>query len=330
MYYCTERIRVKREIRGYALIDDKGNRMTVAANILKEKMKEGNIKVKNLVLTSDNRLILIEDKMQESTSQTIKKPVVNKMSMALNEVEPDEAKRKYLAKKTNSKRVGTAVKRCLLIGLASVSLASSTGCGAIDNNNYELASEQKDLDRETAIDMIQNAQDINVDMKNFTLKKTYILMIDGQEVAKAKGKSIKLWDTITLNTNTGEEICTGEQGVSVLFDKYTVLDADGNTILYMKEKFSPIFTRFELYDTSDNLLGAIESDSLLSSAADILDANDKVIGTIESGALRKDFTIHFSEDCKIDKVGLTSACCNYVATIANKSRGHSHSSSGGK
>lgn len=231
MYFCTDRIRVKREIKGYTLVDEKWNHLTISSLILKEKLNDGTIEVKNLVLTSDNRIIKTEDKIPcEPEQNKLVKPLVT----ALNEIEPGANKRKYLAKKVHSKRVGTAVKKCLLIGIASVSLASSVGCGAVDNNNYVVATEQKDLDSKTAIDMIQNASEINVDTKNFTLKKTFVLLIDGQEVAKATGKTVKLWDTITLNTNTGEEICTGKQKASVILAKYSVIDANGNTILYMK------------------------------------------------------------------------------------------------
>ena len=319
-----EKIKKKNIIVGYVLVDDNSNKITVDALQLKRQIKAGKVKVENLTLTSDNRLV---DKANPTKTNFV---VKDKPTKTLEEVVPDKNKQKYLAQKTKSKRVGLAVKKCLLIGLASASLASTvTACG-IDNTSYALSSEQKELSADDAIAMINNASELNVDTKNFKLAKTFVIMSNGQEVAEAKGKVIKLYDSIVLKTNTDEEIAEGKQNVTALFDKYTITDKDGNEIFYMKQKLNLLFTSFTLYDSNDNYIGKIKGDDLGSKSAKIVDKDGNVIAEIKAGTLRNDFTIIFSDDCKMDKVGITSASCNYIATVLNDSQSHGHSSSSKK
>lgn len=317
-----EKIKKKNIIVGYVLVDDNSNKITVDALQLKRQIKAGKVKVENLTLTSDNRLV---DKSVTNLADKELKPL-----KVITEVIPDKNKQKYLAQKIKSKRVGLAVKKCLLIGLASASLASTvTACG-IDNTSYALSSEQKELSADDAIDMINNASELNVDTKNFKLAKTFVIMSNGQEVAEAKGKVIKLYDSIDLTTNTGEKIADGKQNVTILFDKYTITDKDGKEIFYMKQNVNLLFTSFTLYDSNDNYIGKIKGDDLGSKSAKIVDKDGDVIAEIKAGTLRNDFTISFSDDCNIDKVAITSASCNYIATVLNDSQSHGHSSSSKK
>lgn len=325
-FECVGKRKDKNVIKEYALVGEDKKTIIVTAGYLKHLIKTKEIEVKNLKLTVDNRLIE-KHKIQEFTSITkeLNKPQ-DDLVKAIEQVSGKE-KRAYLAKKTKSKRVGLAVKKCLLIGLASVSLSGTVSACGVDNTSYALSSQQESLSAEDAISIINDASELNVDTKNFKLSNTFVIMSEGQEVATAKGKALKIFDTIVLTTNTDEEIATGKEDFSLVLDKYTITDKDGNEIFYMKEKFSVGITKFNLYDGKDNYIGQIKGDDLGSKSAKILDKDDNEIGEISCGSLRKDFTITFSDDCNIDKVGLTSASCNYIATIiTNQSTSGSHSS----
>lgn len=330
MFKCIDKKREKNVITGYLLVDEKGQKVTIASNPLKELIKSGKIQVSNLTLTQDYRLV---DHTEHVERETVAIKTANntepKLLTALNAVE-DKNKQKYLARKTTSKRVGLAVKKCLLVGLASVSLSGTvTACG-LDSNNYELSSQQESLSADDAIDLIENASELNVDTKNFKLAKTFVIISDGQEVVTAKGKTLKLFDNIVLTTNTDETVAEGEQDVHVLLDKYTISDKDGNEIYHMKKKFTLVFSEFKLYDKDDTYVAKIEQNGLMDKSAQICDADDNIVGEIEQGTFRRDFTIKFYDNCKLNKVGLTSACCNYIASLmsSENSGGHSSSSNG--
>lgn len=57
MFKCIDKKREKNVITGYLLVDEKGQKVTIASNPLKELIKSGKIQVSNLTLTHDYRLV---------------------------------------------------------------------------------------------------------------------------------------------------------------------------------------------------------------------------------------------------------------------------------
>lgn len=247
IYKCVGKLKEKNVIKEYALLDEHGKVDYMTSKQLKVLISNKSVEVRNLKLTVDNRLIEIKP---VETIQEKKNPLELIKGGYIPKSKEEEVKLNYIHKKVNSKRVGTALKKCLLIGLATVSLSSSMiGCGqALDANSYVTEVKEDTL--------TIKGNDVTVTGKGG---------ISGLSFEDTKGK-----------VTDDSYIVTDETGTVLILDRKTnhVFDKNKNKIGYVKED-SVVRNTVYFYDTNDKEIARLTPNGTLSAKITFSDSNNE-------------------------------------------------------
>lgn len=253
IYKCIGKLKEKNVIKEYALMDEMGKVDYIASKQLKVLILNKSVEVRNLKLTVDNRLI--EVKPIETLSKK-KSPLELITEGYIPKSKEEEVKLNYLHKKVNSKRVGTALKKCLLIGLATVSLSSSMlGCGSTSENTSGLETYVTEVSKDTLT--IKGNDSVTVTGKGG---------ISGLEFENTKGQANK----------STYMVFDKESGKTLILDKSTnmIKIKDGETIGYIKED-EIVRNTVYFYDMKDKEIARVEPNGTLSAKITVKDENNE-------------------------------------------------------
>lgn len=331
MILCINKYRDKNNnITGYRLRESSsGKVIDMTATELKHRLSKG-MKVSNLKLTSDNRVIDSDDYIEEQQKLNRNK----KKIMDSYNIPGSESKLKYTLSKLGSPRVGKAMARALLIGMACASLTSvTTGCSAapLDVNATSIETQAENTETlQDKIDKLNAATEIDVDVHNFSLTSKATIRVDGDKIGVISGKFVKIFDTMTFEDENGDTIATGDQDTHLVFDAWTIYDSEGNAMFRMKEELG-LTKKYVIIDIEGNELAWLKKSFFTFSAgsAKVYDMEDNVIAEIKQYPMRKDFTIIIKDNSKIDNTSMTSICTNYMMEIireSNSSKNHKNKS----
>lgn len=333
VYRCKERIRDKHGIIQYYILQDLNTNSLIEVSVLKLKreMQLNKVKITNLTLTSDNRLIVTEEKDNTKSykEDTNNIPTLQHSKLLNRYNKYNKTSIKYIDKKLNSKRMGRKIATALLIGLAITGTATSlTGCGtAVAQDNIAIEQAINIEDETSAADKINNAKEVYMDYKHLNIGKKVIASVDGTDVGEIRGKFIKLFDTLTFTDSSDNVLGIGDQDMHLLFDGWGVQDSSGNLVYQMKQNLSIITKHYSLYDASGNEIGSIDQKlTLMGDKVEIKDTEGNIMVTVKRDPLRDDFKIIFSDDCKLDKTSSVIIATNFMMNLKDSKSGSSHSS----
>ena len=345
VYKCERKIRDKNNnIIGYILIKSNGAREHVKPEALKQAMLNDSVRVVNLKLTSDGKLIDKNDRGEKrKENEDINSNEGNNLQNLLNsgytpKNKTEAAQNNYIMKKSTSKRVGKAMTKALILGMACLSLGGAlTGCGysgEVAASNAITSESPESATRDTvysAIEKINNASEIKVDVKHFQLGNRAVISVGNEEIGTMQGKFAKIFDTITFNTTDDQQIAVGDQGAHLILDNWAVYDQDGNPTYQMKEKITLTLTKYIISDKDGNEVAYLKQKfSPTTRSAKIYDMNDNLIAEIKQSPFRHDFTIEIKDGCEIDNVSLATISVNYMMNKINSEKSNSNSSNKNK
>lgn len=330
VYDCISKIRNKHGIIvGYKLRSLKdGAETIVKAEQLKDSMHRQSVEISNLKLTTDGRIIdkkIVPDEFakefdgKNKTFETVNVRANSneKIANAYTTSGSNPSQVNYAVNKINSKRVGKMVARALMLGIAATSLSGTlVGCGSntVVTEAQAIESTQS-ISVDEKIAKLNSAKTIEVDVNNFTLNNYATVSVDGEKIGTIQGRFIAIFDTLKFETEDGQQIAVGDQGVHFKFDNWVVADKDNNVKYTMKEKFNWLTRKYVICDTNGNEVAYLNQNmSILDNSAKIFDMNDNVIAEIKQKPLVSfnDFTIEIKEDCEIDNVSVTTISVNYM------------------
>lgn len=312
MIRCISKHRDKNGIIiGYTLEDTETHkRVNMLSSELKTNIKENRIRVSNLKLTTDNRLIDYDDTQDINIEKQRRQRLVQSYSNGNN-----TNKINYAMNKINSKRVGKLVTRALLIGLTCASIGSvTTGCSTTEPMEVNATQQEEtiQISLEDKIKLLNEANEIFVDIHNFSITPKATISVGDTEIGDISGKFIKIFDTMTFKDSDDNIIAQGKQEAHIAFDGWTIFDSEGNAIFRMKEKIG-LTKRYIIMDLEDNEIAWLKKDfDLFTNSAKVYDMDDNVIAEIEQNFMRKDFTIKIIDNSKIDNTSMTSICTQYM------------------
>lgn len=312
MIRCISKHRDKNGIIiAYTLEDTETHkRINILSSELKTNIKEGKIRVSNLKLTVDDRLIDYDDTQDINIKKQRKHKLVKAYSNGNN-----INKINYAMSKVNSKRVGKLVTRALLIGLTCVSVGSvMVGCSSTEPMEVNAVQQEETvkLSFEDKINLLNNANEIFVDIHNFSFTPKATISVDDTEIGDISGKFIKIFDTMTFKDSDDNIIAQGKQEVHIAFDGWTIFNSEGNAVFRMKEKIG-LTKRYVIIDLEGNEIAWLKKDfDLFTNSAKVYGMDDNVIAEIEQNLMRKDFTIKIIDNSKIDNTSMTSICTQYM------------------
>lgn len=312
MIKCISKHRDKNNIIiGYTLEDTETHkRINMLPSELKTNITEGRIRISNLKLTTDNRLIDYDDTQDINIEKQRKHKLVQSYSNGHN-----TNKINYAMSKINSKRVGKLVTRALLIGLTCASVGSvMVGCSSTEPMEVNAVQQEETvkLSFEDKINLLNDASEIFVDIHNFSLTPKATISVDDTEIGDISGKFIKIFDTMTFKDSDDNIIAQGKQEVHIAFDGWTIFNSEGNAVFRMKEKLG-LTKRYIIVDLEDNEIAWLKKDfDLFTNSAKVYDMDDNIIAEIEQNFMRKDFTIKILDSSKIDNTSMTSICTQYI------------------
>lgn len=253
IYKCIGKLKEKNVIKEYALIDEQGKVDYISSKQLKVLILNKAVEVRNLKLTVDNRLIEVKPvetlNKKKSPMELIKEGYIPKSK-------EEEVKLNYLHKKVNSKRVGTALKKCLLIGLATVSIGSTMiGCGSTSTNTSGLETYVTEVSKDT----------LTIQGKDDSVTVTGKGGINGLEFENTKGLADK--STYTVFDK--------KSGKTLILDKSTntLKTEDGTKIGYVKED-EVVRNTVYFYDNKDNEIARVEPNGTLSAKIIVTDTKN--------------------------------------------------------
>ena len=325
MFICTTKFRDRyNNIKGYSIKDcDSGEIKNITPIELKQMMHRG-LKVENLKLTSDNRIINDDDYLKkQALINSNKKRIIEAYNMP-----GSENKLKYVLKKINSHRVGRLMTRALIIGLTTASLATiTTGCGStaqMDVNATQI-EQQVELSLQDKLDLLNSASKIDVDIKTLSLTSEADISVDGTDIGTISGKFIKLFDTLTFTDDDGNQISKGDQNAHLIADSWIIYDSNDNPIYAMRQDLVSFTKKYIISDMDGNDVAWLKKDFWTTTNSGVIyDMDDNVIAEINQSFLRNDFSIEVKEGCNIDNTSLTTISVNYMMT-ALESKSHKSS-----
>ena len=253
IYKCIGKLKEKNVIKEYALLDEQGKVDYISSKQLKVLILNKAVEVRNLKLTVDNRLI--EVKPVETLTEK-KSPMELIKEGYIPKSKEEEVKLNYLHKKVNSKRVGTALKKCLLIGLATVSISSTMiGCGSTSTNTSGLETYVTEVSKDT----------LTIQGKDDSVTVTGKGGINGLEFENTKGLADK--STYTVFDK--------KSGKTLILDKSTntLKTEDGTKIGYVKED-EVVRNTVYFYDNKDNEIARVEPNGTLSAKIIVTDTKN--------------------------------------------------------
>lgn len=314
-YKCVLKYRDKNNnIVGYKLASLENKQVcNVTPQELKQAIQKQSVKITNLKLTSDNKLIDKDDTL-ENVEQCQNINTNNIISILDTSYKPksltEENQNKYIARKFNSKRVGKSMARALLIGMACLSLSGTlTGCGTQEVNT-KISVEAKE-DKQTVMDIIESASEINININRKKYDKEYIVSVDKNEIASLYGEAYVMSDDIELSLYNGQTLNKGSKSDDTILNIY---DSDSNIKYKIIENKVNNIDAYEILDASGLSIAYMDKNVELDpdEMVYIYNSNGDIIVEIDPATLITDFTIRAYDNCDIDNIDLVTICTNYM------------------
>lgn len=308
-------------------------KFTVSPAELKNHIRSSGDTVDGLKLTSDDRLILIDDtKESESMESKESKGSDEKKIYTLLSQYADAGKSKinYIAKKIKSPRAGRAMKYALMLGCSCAVLYGgvryATTVGAAEKPDVETIMQAQS----SFESLINSTGSLTMNVNAVTGLSIKMTDDNGNDIGNIKRDIVtyKLEHGFDIVDSNGLTVRTGDQRHLKLDPRSTwvMQDANGDDIIKVIKNITIALNKYQIEDMDGNVLGYMQQYVDFGTTYEVVDTNGNLLAEVERDAFRKDYTITFKGDSEeLSRTDITTVAVHVLFDrAAEKSGGHSN------